>query len=971
MRPGKALHFLNQDPIWLIRAFGILTALIIPPYRLLFPDDAFDPMWIRWTISGGVAALVVLSFLWKGLRYYSNTIIYFVTTIMSGWMLGLALMNDLSADYTSSYFILVFTSMILYRSWAWLTTFMLLNLSFAAFFILQMDTTLVNPWTFFSMQLSIFAITVLGLMKGFSEFANISSREELLRSISSATFEYSKTGILVTDVKGAVLHSNRLWLEMWQLFDSEHEIDDGAWMLVCQRFLKNPEIMLEVARKVGPKKDDHFIEILRLTDGRVIELNSQPFEISGNLHGRIWMFDDKTVSYLTEERLKISGQKLIKQNAALVKLASSQLAHLQNAAERFETITRTVSETLGVNRTSIWRYNPVSETLECQSSCRSDEHTLKNGYEYSRANNPDLFLQLETERVIQRDNFESQTLRKQSSIASNSISNGESKVIIPLRSNGALYGMLISERTGQYAFWSTDEHQFLASVGDLTMVAIEADERRKIEASSLEMTTLLETVFELAGVGILVTDSNRKVINVNQQYLSIWDVKEEFVLNEEPEAVIEYCRSQLLDTGDLPESMRFLLENPDENDSKTLFFKDGKIVERFTEVLRSGNEITGRVWFFRDVTTRQQAESKLIESEIRNKAILDAMPDLILRIRANGEILDAKVPEDSPMAGKFDPEKAQNVHAIFPEVFAEKLLDRAKEALLKGILIEEELEANLLKSVGDCEIRVIQSGLDEVLVMIRDVTERKKTERELVQRNHELDSFVYRASHDLKAPLNSLMGLLDIVKSESLDDSLLRYVKLMDKSVVKLDTFIRNLADFSRIARLEIQAKPVDFELLLEEVTESLFFMENAANIEKIIEIEPGPEFVGDSFHIGIVLSNLISNAFKYTDPQKQHPRVKIRIEPNAESCKISIEDNGLGIPKEYQGRIFDLFFRASTQSFGSGLGLYITRNAIEKMHGQIEIVSEPGEGTTFKVTLPNIANKQIVADLAMAIKHD
>jgi signal transduction histidine kinase len=77
-------------------------------------------------------------------------------------------------------------------------------------------------------------------------------------------------------------------------------------------------------------------------------------------------------------------------------------------------------------------------------------------------------------------------------------------------------------------------------------------------------------------------------------------------------------------------------------------------------------------------------------------------------------------------------------------------------------------------------------------------------------------------------------------------------------------------------------------------------------------------------------------------------------IERDLDKCTLTIEDNGLGIPKEYQDRIFDLFFRASTQSFGSGLGLYITRNAIEKMNGQIEMVSEPGQGTTFKVTLPN-----------------
>ncbi|HEX2901293.1 MAG TPA: HAMP domain-containing sensor histidine kinase, partial [Bacteroidia bacterium] len=276
-------------------------------------------------------------------------------------------------------------------------------------------------------------------------------------------------------------------------------------------------------------------------------------------------------------------------------------------------------------------------------------------------------------------------------------------------------------------------------------------------------------------------------------------------------------------------------------------------------------------------------------------------------------------------------------------------------ALRSGDVVAYEHELELQGNLRDLEVRLTPSGPGEALLMARDVTERKKTERELVQRNHELDSFVYRASHDLKAPLNSLMGLIEILKAESKDPGLATYLHLMDKSVLNLDTFIRNLTEFSKIARLEIRNQGVDFNELISEVTEGLRYMENAERVQQHIELIPGPVFIGDSFHIGIVLGNLISNAVKYQDLKKAEPWVKVQVKTSTQDCQIIVEDNGLGIAAAHQGRIFELFYRASNQSFGSGLGLYITRNAVEKMKGTIEMHSEEGKGTQFVVTLPNL----------------
>jgi signal transduction histidine kinase len=255
----------------------------------------------------------------------------------------------------------------------------------------------------------------------------------------------------------------------------------------------------------------------------------------------------------------------------------------------------------------------------------------------------------------------------------------------------------------------------------------------------------------------------------------------------------------------------------------------------------------------------------------------------------------------------------------------------------------------------DYETRIVRSGPSEVLVIIRDVTERKRTEKELIKRNFELDSFVYRASHDLKAPLNSLMGLISLVESETQEPAVVAYIKMMNKSVVKLDTFIRDLADFSRNARLELEHSLIDWESLLNETLENLQFADGADRIEKRIHINYEGAFHSDPVRIGIIFNNLISNAIKYQNLQRKDSRVDITITQQGSNAVISIADNGIGIAKEHQPKVYNLFFRASIQSYGSGMGMYIVKNAIDRLKGSIQLESEEGKGSNFTVTLPDL----------------
>ncbi|MEM6268272.1 MAG: ATP-binding protein [Bacteroidota bacterium] len=244
-----------------------------------------------------------------------------------------------------------------------------------------------------------------------------------------------------------------------------------------------------------------------------------------------------------------------------------------------------------------------------------------------------------------------------------------------------------------------------------------------------------------------------------------------------------------------------------------------------------------------------------------------------------------------------------------------------------------------------------------------DVTDRTKKEKELIERNFELDSFVYRASHDLKAPLNSIMGLIGIIREENELAAILRYVALMDKSVKKLEEFIRQLTQFSQDVRLQVVRKRLRIDELVQEVWQGLGFMENADRIRFTVHTQGEADFFGDPVRLSIVLNNLISNGIKYQDHRKPLSCIEVGIEVTALRAIISVQDNGVGIPADHLAKVFDLFFRASLQAPGSGLGLYITRNATEKMGGYVRVESEPGQGTLFKVILPNHAEESVAVE--------
>lgn len=231
----------------------------------------------------------------------------------------------------------------------------------------------------------------------------------------------------------------------------------------------------------------------------------------------------------------------------------------------------------------------------------------------------------------------------------------------------------------------------------------------------------------------------------------------------------------------------------------------------------------------------------------------------------------------------------------------------------------------------------------------------KKTNEELMLRNTELDNFVYRSSHDLVAPLKSISGLISLAQSETKDANQIEYMNMMSRSVEKLEDFINSIMDYSVNSNHELIKQPVKFNDIIEEIVSELKYYEKADKIELIRSYDTELVINTDAKRLKIVLSNLITNSIKYHNYDQKAPMIEIKAAAELIDKQFSIEviDNGIGIEKDHLESIFDMFFRASNSTaVGSGLGLYIVKDTLSKIDGEIEVISELKKGTNFKITL-------------------
>ncbi len=250
----------------------------------------------------------------------------------------------------------------------------------------------------------------------------------------------------------------------------------------------------------------------------------------------------------------------------------------------------------------------------------------------------------------------------------------------------------------------------------------------------------------------------------------------------------------------------------------------------------------------------------------------------------------------------------------------------------------------------------LQTAIQNAFELYTTRQQLKRKVTELQKTNDELNRFVYSTSHDLRSPLASIMGILNLSKMENSIVDPNNYLGMIETCVNKMDVFIQKIIEYYKSIRVDDEKSEIDFTKLLNDSV-TICKMQKP-EVQFNLKIEQPVKLVSDEFRISIIIDNLISNAVKYQKPTSENPTVDISVNVDEHKAIIEIQDNGIGIVEEHLNNIFKMFFRSNSHVNGLGIGLYIVKEALSRLNGDISVVSTYGVGTLFRIIVPNFDMK-------------
>jgi PAS domain S-box-containing protein len=478
----------------------------------------------------------------------------------------------------------------------------------------------------------------------------------------------------------------------------------------------------------------------------------------------------------------------------------------------------------------------------------------------------------------------------------------------------------------------------------------------------LKAEGLLNAIIDASKMGVCIVDHRNKIVEVNDLFCEIYGYDRESLLNQsysvlKPEnyrdrASLDY--QNYIEGKHQQNSLRHILTKSGQR--KTVYAFSAHLTDEKGHKQRAHNIIdVSDLPLGKDFSSQQEVT---VGNEVKTGILRCNMDGGLLYVNAYARSLLYL----SAGSDRLYHEVNYTQEGVSRKLPLIQLLNELRYLDNQEVLIERKDHAPFWALLSAAT--VIDAGgtvcFDITLISLEEqkLSERKLNKKieELNTANKRLDHFVYGATHDLKAPLASLAGLIHILRREDDPAQKELFMQMMDKSINRLNEFIKEIVDYSRNANQEVRRETVDFQSLIEEIFESMAHMENASKIRQIIRVEQTDTFLSDNHRIRVVLSNLVSNAFKYSSSHRRDSYIEVNVKVENQKAIVQVRDNGLGIGKNHIEKIFDMFFRASEGQGGTGLGLYIVKETLDKLHGSVHVVSELGKGTCFVVTIPSVA---------------
>jgi PAS domain S-box-containing protein len=497
-----------------------------------------------------------------------------------------------------------------------------------------------------------------------------------------------------------------------------------------------------------------------------------------------------------------------------------------------------------------------------------------------------------------------------------------------------------------------------------------AAQLKKISQSEIELKKL-SLIATKTKNGVIITNTKGEIEWVNHSFCEISGFNEDEVYGKKPKDFLHGKETNLKSNEEISIALR---EKKDIEIVVLNYHKDGTPYFNHLEITPVFNDEGEHINFIalqRDISKEINYQNEILRINSRFELITDRSNvgiwewDVRNNLTAWNQILRNQygIADDTPL---------EKLYGIFQDSIIEE--DRSRVMAELENLIEEG-GSNIVQS-----FRILNNSSKEVLTLrcftlaernengelLRligssfDITEQIQSQETILNKNEELrkinaelDNFVYSVSHDLRSPLLSIKGILtNVLKPGNLDEKTTKFLKLAEVSANRLDGTIQEILEYSRNARLNLNLEEVNLEELCNVIFDDLrYSVEDAFEFRFSTSIEM--PIITDKARITALLKNVIGNASKYRKKDIANPFVAISIDATSDYYLIQVKDNGIGIPEKSVARIFEMFYRATTSSVGTGLGLYICQEIVNKLQGKISVTSQEGEGTTITIQLP------------------